>query len=62
MKKLALSAAEAALLLSSVAFAIAKDQAPGASDNRQVMKCRSTAAKKAHPGASGYAPGHEKTK
>ena len=31
MKKLALSAAEAALLLSSVAFAIAKDQAPGAS-------------------------------
>jgi hypothetical protein len=60
MKKLALSAAAAALLLNSVAFAIAKDQAPGASGTSPGHEMQKHGSKKGHPGASGYAPGHEK--
>jgi opacity protein-like surface antigen len=60
MKKLALSAAAAALLFSSVAFAMAKDQAPGASGQSPGHEMQKHGSKKGHPGASGYAPGHEK--
>jgi opacity protein-like surface antigen len=59
MKKLTLSAAAAALLLSSVAFAMAKDQAPGASGTSPGHEMQKHGSKKGHPGASGYAPGHE---
>ncbi len=59
MKNLALSAAAAALLLSSIA-AMAKDQAPGASANSPGHEMQKHGSKKGHPGASGYAPGHEK--
>jgi hypothetical protein len=52
MKKLALSAVAAALLLGSVAFAIGAETSPG----HEMLKHGS---KRGHPGASGYAPGHE---
>jgi hypothetical protein len=51
MKKLALSATAAALLLSSVAFAMAKDQAPSASGTSPGHEMQKK--KKGH-----YAPSH----
>jgi hypothetical protein len=59
MKKLALSAAAAALLLSSVAFAMAKDQASGASGTSPGHEMQKYGSKKGQPGASGYAPGRD---
>jgi hypothetical protein len=59
MKKLALFATAAALSLSSVAFAMAKDQAPGASGTSPGHEMQKYGSKKGQPGASGYAPGHD---
>ena len=58
MKKLALQL-QPPLLLSSVAFAMAKDQAPGASGISPGHEMQKYGSKKGHPGASGYAPGHD---
>ena len=60
MKKFALFAAAASLLLSSVAFAVAKDQTPGASGSSPGHEMQKYGSKKGQPGASGYAPDHDR--
>ncbi len=60
MKKLALFAAAAALLFSSIAFTEAKDQAPGASGTSPGHEMQKYGSKKGQPGASEYAPGHDR--
>jgi hypothetical protein len=60
MNKLAISVSAAALLLGSFAFAMAADSDRGNSENAPGQQMQEKGSVSGHPGASGYAPGHDR--